>query len=141
MLNGQEVVQVGTFKYLSLIIDQHLNFESQMNKLIGKVKQRTGLLRRVRNCISKSLAKQLYISLIDPHSSHCTYIYDACTLDSKRKLQVSQNKAITGVLAVGNRYPTDKLHTESEIKWLGVTRAKMPCTEIYKYLLNKGLRL
>ena len=93
---------------------------------------------RIRSCISKELAKDLYISLIDPYFQYCSYVYDGCQLNGKRTLQTSQNKAIRAVLKVGNRYSTNDLHTESGIEWLGVSRAKSTCIEIYKLLNNMG---
>ena len=59
-------------------------------------------------------------------------------MGSKRALQICQNKALRAVLKVGNRYPTEELHTETGIEWLGVSRAKSSCVEVYKLLSNNG---
>ena len=126
---SQEVQQVSHFKYLGVILDQHLDFKSHVDYIRGKVSQRTGLMWRIRNCISTQLAKDLYISLIDPYFQYFSFVYDGCQLNSKRCLQTRQNKVLRAVLQVGNRYSTNDLHKESGIEWLGITRAKNTCIE------------
>ena len=93
---------------------------------------------RVRRCINRDLAKYLYQSLIEPHYIYCQFINDACNIDMKRKLQVSQNKALHAILSVPNDYPSENLHIETGIEWLGVMRAKATCIETYKLLHNEG---
>ena len=138
MLDDTEINQVEYFKYLGVYVDDCLNFEKHTEKLIDKISQRTGLLWGTRRCINKELAKYLYQSLIEPHYIYCQFIYDACSINMKRKLQVSQNKALRAVLNVPNDYPSEALHTETNIEWLGVMRAKASCLETFKLLHNIG---
>ncbi len=138
MLNNREVSQVTNFKYLGVTIDQHLDFKCHINKICGKVSQRIGLLWRIRGCISQDLARDLDISLIDPHFQYCSHIYDGCPLGSKRQLQISQNKALRAVLKVGNRFSSEELHTRTKIDWLGVSRAKSSCIEVFKFVHGQG---
>ena len=97
-----------------------------------KVDQCTGLLRRVRPFITKDLTLHLYKSLIAPHFPYCKYIYDDCSLTSKRILQVRQNNALRAVLEVAQRFPTDRLHGSLNIDWLDINRQKSTCIEVHK---------
>ncbi len=132
MHEQEEVIQVKEFKYLGMMVDEYLDFTPHVNRVCSKVNQRTGLLWRVRNCIGKELAIDLYTSLIDPHFQYCAFLYDSCQLAQKRKLQICQNKALRAVLKVGNRFSSTALHADSGINWLGTSRAKSTCIEIYK---------
>ena len=134
MHGSEEVKQVDSFKYLGVTLDTHLDFKKHVSKICAKVTQRTGLLWRIQGCIGLNLAKDLYTSLIDPHFQYCSFIYDSCQLLQKRQLQISQNKALRAVMKVGNRYSPTNLHNESGINWLGTSRAKSTCIEVYKVL-------
>ena len=134
------IEEVNIFKYLGVYLDPLLTFECHAKKIIGKVNQRTGLMWRVRNCITKDLAIDLYKSLIDPLFVYCCHLYDACSVTTARQLQTCQNKALRAVLSKGNRYSTELLHTESGIEWLGIQCAKTTCTELYKLVNNIGPR-
>ncbi len=134
------IKEVNVFKYLGVFLDPLLTFECHAKKIIAKVNQRIGMMWRIRSCISKNLAIDLYKSLIDPLFLYCCHLYDACSVSTARQLQTCQNKALRAVLSKGNRYSTDLLHSESEVEWLGVQRAKTTCTEIYKLVNNIGPR-
>ena len=133
ILNGNEITQVSEFKYLGIYIDGTLNFK-HTEQVIGKISQRSGLLWRVRKCINTELARYLYQSFLELHFIYCSYVYDACDLDHKRKLQISQNKALRAILRVPNDYPSEQVHEICGIEWLGVCRAKATCVELYKLL-------
>ncbi len=137
-LHGTQIEQVSDFKYLGVWLDDKLTFKTHIAKLKAKVGQRNGLLWRLRNCIDTRLAKYLYTSLIDPLFLYCNYIYDACGVELGRELQISQNTSLRAILKVNNRYPTDQLHSETGIEWLGVTRAKSCCIEMFKLLHGIG---
>ena len=114
--NGEVVEQVSQFKYLGVILDQFLDFKNHVDYIRGKVNQRTGFMWRIRTCISQKLARDLYISLIDPYFNYCAFIYDGCQLVGKRAWQISQNKALHAVLQVGNRHSSEALHAECNIE-------------------------
>ena len=75
MQGNHELSQVHECKYLGVIVDQHLDFGSHIDKNWGKINQRTGLVWRVHGCISTELAKDLYMSLIDPHFQYIARKY------------------------------------------------------------------
>ena len=87
-LGGEQLVQVSQFKYLGMELDAHLNFNAHVDKVCGKVNQRTGLLWRVRPFIFLNLAKQLYTSLVEPLFLYLDHIYDGCGKMPKQKLQI-----------------------------------------------------
>ena len=66
-LNGEYIEHCNEIKYLGLILDKHLGFESHVAKLCSKVNARTKLLWRVRSFIPTNPARILYTALIHPH--------------------------------------------------------------------------
>ena len=134
--SAETLNQVSSFKYLGIEVDKHLTFDGHVNKLCGKVKARAGLLWRIRPFISESLAKDLYTSLIHPHFTYGDIVYDACSQQSKVRLQVHQNMALRAVKNVDPRFPTQRLHDQTGVEWLDVERKQRCCIEAYKALNN-----
>ena len=66
-LANKEIKQVSYFKYLGVIVDEFLSYKKHVEKLRGKIHQRSGLLWRIRNCINRSLVFYFYHNLIKPH--------------------------------------------------------------------------
>ena len=137
-LNNRELENVTRFKYLGVLLDNHLNFQDHIKAVKGKVDMKTGLLWRIRTFISQDLALQLYKSLIAPHFAYCCHIYDGCSITSQRQLQVSQNNALRAVLRADNRSPTERLHESLNIEWLDVARQKTTCLEAFKIVHGLG---
>ena len=131
-IGGEQLEQVAQFKYLGMELHVHLNFNAHVNRVIGRVNQRTGLLWRVRPFISMNLAKQLYTSLVEPHFLYLDYIYDGCGKVAKEKLQVCQNNALRAVLKTDCRHSTTSLHNDTNAEWLDVLRKKSTCLQVYK---------
>ena len=86
MVNGETLESVHSFKYLGVEIDRHLSFEKHVNRICCKVNQQTGLLWRIRPFITTPLAKELCVSLIEPHFLYSDFIYDGCSKSSSVKL-------------------------------------------------------
>ena len=135
-MQGETIESVSQFKYLGVTLDKHLSFDTQIDKLCSKVNSRNGLLKRVRNFVSRDLATRLYKSLIDPHFRYCNYIYSSCSLTNKCKLQIAQNNSLRAIARVDNRFSTETLHTELGIDWLDITVNKTLSIEMYKNVHN-----
>ena len=95
---------------------------------------RTGILWRMRNVISQSLALDLYKSLIEPHFTYGDMVYDGCSTTLKHKLQSSQNLALRAVMNVDPFYPSTALHEKIQCDWLDVQRARHCSNMVYKGL-------
>ena len=126
-LDNEVVESVQCFKYLGVTLDIYLSFETHIEKLCGKINSRNGILKRMRNFISKDLAIDLYKSLIEPHYRYCDYIYTGCSLTNARKLQVCQNNSLRAISRADQYYPTELLHKELGIEWLDVQTNKSLC--------------
>ena len=130
--SDEYVTQTDEYKYLGLWLDPHLSFESHISKTCAKIKSRTGLLWRMRNVISQSLALDLYKSLIELHFTYGDTVYDGCNTMMKHKLQTTQNSALHAVMNVDPFYPSTTLHEKLQCDWLDVQRARHCSSMAYK---------
>ncbi len=114
-LNDTRLNQVSSIKYLGLIIDRHLTFESHVTKMSGKISARTGILWRICSFIPRQLALDLYKSLIFPHFTYCSFILDGISESLKIKLQCCQNAALRAVMNVDMSYSTNRMLAELKV--------------------------
>ena len=70
-ISGQPLNCVNETKYLGVIIDHKLNWKEHLKRLHTRIKQSTGILRRVGWFLPKKNLISLYFSLINSHLAYC----------------------------------------------------------------------
>ena len=73
-------------KYLGVIRDECLTFESDINYIHNKASKKMGAIRKIRECVDETTALRLYKSLILPHFDFCDTVYMTATKESLNKL-------------------------------------------------------
>ena len=72
---GSRIERVHEIKYLGVILDQNLNFNSHIDFIVKKSSQKLGALAMVRKCINRPTSLMLYKSMILPHFDYCSIVY------------------------------------------------------------------
>ena len=70
-VSGQCLNQVYETKYLGVIIDHKLNWKEHLKKLHTRIKQNTGILRKVGWFLPRENLISLYFSLNNSHLTYC----------------------------------------------------------------------
>ena len=70
-MEGKEVNQVKSFKYIGVLQNECLSFNDHINYVRSKVASRLGLLSRLRGCLSTEAANKIYLSTVLPILSYC----------------------------------------------------------------------
>ncbi len=138
MLADKEIEQVSTFKYLGVHLDNALKFDEHVDSVRKKVNQRTHIMWKLRPYIKEDLAKDLYMSLINPLFLYCCFVYDGMSRTLSNRLQVTQNSALRAVAQVNKRYSATQLHVSLNIPWLDCQRLYHSCVEVYKLANGHG---
>ena len=92
-IGGEEINLVNETKYLGVMIDNCLTWESHINAVQKKISRAIGLLKYARNFVQSDTLINLYRSITEPHFRYCCSVwgsYGASKLDVLQKLQ---NKA------------------------------------------------
>lgn len=114
-INGEEVEEVNLFKYLGLWFDPLLNWSAHLDKTCAKIRQRLGVIGRIRCYIDKSTAKTLVKAMIFPLFDYGDITWGTCSLALQERLQRLQNRAGKIVLKCPPRTPT--LEVQCRLKW------------------------
>ena len=83
-IKGKVIKHVKETKFLGVIIDERLKWDSHINYLNSKLKCEIGKLNAIRKIVPKNLHKQLYHSLFESHLSYGISVWGGV---SQRKLE------------------------------------------------------
>ncbi len=97
-IDGNPLGQVDSYKYLGVILDNRLNFNLHIEKLVKKSRQRIGCVGRVRKFITKNIALTLYKSMVLPLFDFGDILYSSASQDSLARLEIVQNNACRIIL-------------------------------------------
>ena len=75
VLNNVEVPWVRHAKFLDTWLDEHLNWETHVNKVLTKVKCGIGMLRCSKNLLISTAKRLLYFRQIHSHLCYCLCIW------------------------------------------------------------------
>ncbi len=74
-IHGQPLEQVPTFKYLGIVLDEALTFESHSTYICKKSNQKNGVLCTISKFLSDKLSRMPYKSLVMPLFDYVHVVY------------------------------------------------------------------
>lgn len=86
-INGQNIAQVKEVKYLGLILDSHLSFESHVKKITRTAKANMYSFRIIRDCLPFHAANIFMHAMIFSHLSYCITSWSQATATTIRPLR------------------------------------------------------
>ena len=93
-INGFEIVQTHSYKYLGVMIDDKLKWHDHITYICRKISEFSGLFYRIRRNATTKILLMLYYALVHPHLQY-SIIDLGCTCKTLlAPLQVIQNKIL-----------------------------------------------
>ena len=117
-LRGETLSYTHTYKYLGVLLDSKLSFESHIKKVSNDVSYRLTKLFRLRNMITENVATKIYKVMILPLMDYCDIIYASGTQGNLKKLKVLQNKALRIIGKMQKRTNTENIANRLKIQSL-----------------------
>ena len=133
-IQNEEIEHVTSYKYLGVHLDQNLNFEEHVDKICSKVRQRLGVLRRVRGFVNQETALMLYNALVMPLIDYCDVTYSLCTKKCIKKVDKLMLKG--GKIVLGVPFDTPGITVLEKLKWMSFQERSTfhKCMQMYKCL-------
>lgn len=101
---GVETVEiVKEFKYLGILITEHLNFTNHVRYIANKLRKKIGLLFRVGKFLSPWAREIIYKAIIAPHFEYCSTILWDIDKKDMELLQRMQNRGMRAILRCHGR--------------------------------------
>ena len=91
-MDDKQLENVSKFKYLGVLINKNLDWSFHVNDMIRKIMNSIICVRRIKNCLTKRILRNLYFNLILPHIDYCSTVWGSLTKKDLIRLQRCQNK-------------------------------------------------
>ena len=93
-LSGQKIKLSKSVKYLGLILDEYLTWESHINILKAKLSRSVGMLAKIRHYVPQETLKTIFFAIFNSHISYGAQIWSQETNYKSKCLSQLQDKAI-----------------------------------------------
>ena len=97
-INGEEIKQVSSTKFLGIIIDSKLNWKQHIAYIQNKISKITGILCKTRHYVSLKVSRMLYNALIYPYLHYGNIIW-ANTYQSNLDPLIKLQKKIIRIIS------------------------------------------
>ena len=125
-----------SFKYLGLHIDFKLNWREHINKIQTKLSRACGILYHIRNKLTRSISRTIYLSLAYPYLSYCNSLWASCSPSILQPLFITQKRIIRLILKKNRFHASSPLFIK--LRLLKLFDINNFCTAmfVYKSILN-----
>ena len=89
-LNGENIVQVQSFNFLGIVLDEKLNWHEHVHHISIKISRANGILCRLKNVLPKSALMSIYHALIGSHINYGILVWGS----NRKRINILQKKAI-----------------------------------------------
>ena len=116
-IDNQNIVEVKETNLLGVILDENLNWKSEISHVASKVAKSIGIISRCSFCLPKSSLRMLYCSLIYPYFYYCNIVWASTYKTNLRRLVILQ-KCIIRIINKSHF----SAHTDPIFKDLGILK-------------------
>ena len=114
-VEGAPILTVKSYKYLGVTLDGQLNYNKHVNKIIASASLKLRQLSRMRSFLNTAAATLVYKNMILPVIQYGDLFLVGANVETKRKLQVLQNRGLRCALKRDIDISIDELHSESNL--------------------------
>ena len=135
-LNGKQLYETNSVKYLGIRIDNKLNWKAHINDIALKLIRANAMLYKVRDFVDAGILKSIYHALFESHIHYACIIWgqNVCTIN---RLFILQKKALRLIHFKERNAHTVPLFFRSKIMKLPDKIKIENCLFISKYVNNK----
>ena len=116
-IDNQNIVKVKETNFLGVILDENLNWKSEISHVASKVAKSIGIISRCSFFLPKSSLRMLYYSLIYPYFYYCNIVWASTYKTNLRRLVILQKR----IIRIINKSHFNA-HTEPIFKDLGILK-------------------
>ena len=102
-IDNQNIVKVKETNFLGVILDENLNWKSEISHVANKVAKSIGMISRCSFFLPKTSLRMLYYSLIYPYFYYCNIVWASTYKTNLRRLVVLQKCSLQCRRILGGR--------------------------------------
>ena len=138
IIDGNTIKEVSETKFLGVIIDNKLSWIPHIENLYKKLKSANGMLKRIKNNISRENYKSIYYALFESHMRYCITVFGGASAKHLEKLFRVQKHCVRILFGNYNAY-LQKFETCARTREYGkqILGSDFYCYEHTKPLFNE----
>ena len=94
-MDGKLIENVTKLKYLSVIVNQNLDWCSHANDVVQRIMNSLICMRMIKHCLTKRVFTHLYYFVILPHINYCSTVWGSLKMKYLKRLQKCQKKILS----------------------------------------------
>ena len=94
LIDNFPIKKVSETKFLGVIIDENLSWDSHITALRRKLNYASATLYRIRDSVPKHLHKDLYHTLFESHLTYCISVWGGSAMNKISRLWISQKHCV-----------------------------------------------
>ena len=98
-INGKVIEWTTSVKFLGVLLDERLSWESHISVVENKVSKNIGILHKAKNIFSKGGLKTLYFSFVHSYFNYGNIAWGSTNRTNPKKLASKQRRAIRAIYA------------------------------------------
>ena len=102
VIEDNKIKQKLFVKYLSILIDDKLNWKHQVKQICSKIARGSWALYHIRNYVDKQTMKRVYYSLVYSHLQYCINSWGSASETTLHPLKMIQKRSIR--IITGSKY-------------------------------------
>jgi len=136
-LSGQQIKPSHHAKYLGVIIDENLNWDTHLLKLSQKLASTVGILSKLRHYVDYKTLLSVYYSLFESHVNYCLPFLGFTTQERLNRIEKLQNKALRIIHFKNQRESVLPLYINSRILPIIKQRSLKNCLFAFDFFNKK----
>ena len=137
IINNVKIEMAEKTKFLGVMIDQNLTFQSHINYIKGKVARGIGILYKVRSYFNPETMQSLYNAFIYPYFTYCIEVWGN-TYQSYLEPLFKQQKCAVRMIVGAKKYEHTQ-HIFNDLKLLNVKEIYIYCVQLFMYKFHHEL--
>ena len=109
MISGKPLPYNYFFKFLGLYLDMKLTWSYHLNRIRSKISSAIGVLFRLRNKLTCSVSRIIYLSLCLPYLQYCNTLWSSCSSSKLQFIFTAQKKIVRLILRKNRHHPSSPL--------------------------------
>lgn len=136
-IDTESIERVTNFKYLGIVIDDQLRFNTHIQHIVKQTAKKIGILYRANRQLTTRAKFYVYSSIIKPHFLYCPTILFLCKPCDIDKLQKQQNKVMRLLLKCP--YDSHIADMLAALNWLSVKQLIYMNVFLFIYKMQHNL--
>ena len=134
------LAKVSSYKYLGVTLDEQLNYNLHVKKLINSVTAKLKQFRRMRSFLNTKAAILVYKCMLLPMLEYYGDVFlTATSATNEKRLQILQNKGLRCALGKDAYASVNELHKEAGVLPLKYRREQHLLDYVYDQAQNQNL--